>query len=126
MNFSSLVLFGLSAVATHQEFVAVRILIFCILIIFLIIAGIIVVISKKYIIHSAIPGWTSTMLSAFIIVLIQTLVISLFSFFLMLNNKGQKGVIPIKSYKDYILQIENGKNDFVANIIGHLENRINQ
>jgi polyisoprenyl-phosphate glycosyltransferase len=103
MNFSSLVLFGLSAIATHQEIVVVRIILFCSIIIFLTIIGFVTVLFKKYIIHSVIPGWSSTMLGALLIILMQVLLVSLISIFLMLNNKNQKGIIPIKAYTDYLL-----------------------
>jgi hypothetical protein len=127
MNFQSLVYLGLCAIATHKEFILVRILIFCSSIIVMAVIGFIIMLFGKYTFYSVIPAWTINMVCALLLVLVQIMLISLFSFFTILNNKNAKDIIPVKFFKDYILQIEN-KKQFLSSPMtaNYFANEINQ
>lgn len=105
MNFTALLLHGLSAIAVFTEAVAARLLIFSITIILvsLLVAGFILGI--KLFTDLAIPGWASVILSAVLIVLLQGCLLSLFTLFLFLSSRSNRQFIPAKHYTDYVRNI---------------------
>jgi len=110
MNFTTLVLHGLSAVSVHIDLVAVRLLVASIGFILVSILAILTVIGIKMFTVLAIPGWTSFVVLGLIIVVMQAFLISLFLTFNILNLRSQKLFIPYFDYKDFITQIDHFKH----------------
>ena len=110
MNFASLLLHGLGAVGVFIEIIAVRLLIFSLLMIALSIIAMIVVLFIKLFTDNAIPGWATTTLSSMLIVLLQGFLLSLFTIFLYLSIQSQRKFIPALHYNDYVRSVEKGEN----------------
>lgn len=106
MNFTSLVLHGLSAISVHMDLVAVRLLVASVGFILVSVMAILVVIGIKVFTTLAIPGWTSFVVLGLIIVVMQAFLISLFLTFNILNLRSQKLFIPFFDYKEFITNVE--------------------
>ncbi len=106
MNFISLILHGLGAIAVFMEQVVSRILIISFVLIFFSGVIILAVIAIKSFTGLAIPGWASTILSLMIIVFLQGFLLSLFTIFLFLSSQSQRKFIPAYHYKEYMSSIE--------------------
>ncbi len=106
MNFQSLLLHGFGAIAVFIDIIASRLLIFSLLLIGFSLAAIIALLCIKSFTHLAIPGWTSTVLTAMLIILLQSFLISLFTVFLYLSSQSQRKFIPALHYKDYSGELE--------------------
>lgn len=101
MNFTSLLLHGLGAVGVFIEIIASRLLLFSLALIGLSLLVILGLLGIKYFTHKAIPGWTSTVTSAMLIILLQSFLLSLFTIFLYLSSQSQRKFIPATHYRDY-------------------------
>ena len=106
MNFVSLVLHGLSAISVLLETTAVRILIFSLLLSVVAVISISVLLIGWYLDAWQVMGWTSTLSSAFAIVMLQAFVISLFLVFMVLQYRTQQQFIPVVFYKDFIERVD--------------------
>lgn len=107
MSFTSLLLHGLGAIAVFMEVIATRLLLFSLLLILVSFIGILVLIGIKTFTDFAIPGWTSTVASAMLIILLQSFLLSLFTIFLYLSSQSQRKFIPARHYRDYTGELEN-------------------
>lgn len=106
MSFTSLLIHGLGAIAVFIEVIASRLLIFSLLLIGISLMVILILLGIKTFTDRAIPGWTSTVISAMLIILLQSFLLSLFTIFLYLSSQSQRKFIPAKHYKDYTGVIE--------------------
>ncbi|MBI3139235.1 MAG: glycosyltransferase [Sphingobacteriales bacterium] len=101
MSFTSLLLHGLGAIAVFIEVIASRLLLFSLVLIGFSLLIIFVLLGIKTLTSRAIPGWTSTVTSAMLIILLQSFLLSLFTIFLYLSAQSQRKFIPAKHYTDY-------------------------
>jgi glycosyltransferase involved in cell wall biosynthesis len=106
MSFHSLLLHGLGAIAVFIDTIASRLLIFSLILIGFALLVILAVIGIKTFSDLAIPGWTSTVVSAMLIILLQSFLLSLFTIFLYLSSQSQRKFIPALHYKDYTGEAE--------------------
>jgi polyisoprenyl-phosphate glycosyltransferase len=106
MNFTSLVLHGLGAIAVFLEQVASRLLVLSFTLIIVSVFIILTIIGIRYFTDLAIPGWASTIMSSMLIVLLQGFLLSLFTIFLFLSSQSQRKFIPAHHYKDYTASVE--------------------
>jgi polyisoprenyl-phosphate glycosyltransferase len=106
MNFTSLVLHGMSAISVFLDFTAVRILIFASIMIFSSVVGSCIVLYYKFILNQATPGWASSLILAFFIVFLQGFFISLFILFMVLSTRRYNSFIPYLGYKKFIDYID--------------------
>lgn len=106
MNFSSLILHGMSAISVFLDFTAVRILIFASLMVLFSIGGSVIVLYLKFIEHQATPGWASNLILAFFIVFIQGFFITLFILFMVLSSRRYNSFVPYLGYKKFIDFVE--------------------
>lgn len=107
MNFHSLFLHGLGAIAVFIEVIASRLLIVSLILITISVLAILSLFGIKAFTDFAIPGWTSTVASAMLIILLQSFLLSLFTIFLYLSSQSQRKFIPAHHYKDYTGAVEN-------------------
>jgi cellulose synthase/poly-beta-1,6-N-acetylglucosamine synthase-like glycosyltransferase len=108
MNFTSLVLHGLSAVAVHADTMAVRLMLFCAFLVAgssLVIAAVAIL---KFFTPFASPGWATTVVTGFASIIMQSFLVSLLLLFVVLMYRTQKLFIPAKDYSDYISRIIKG------------------
>ncbi len=101
MSFNGLLVHGLGAIAVFLEVIASRLLIFSMIMISVSVLAILVLLVIRLFTNLAIPGWTSTVVSAMLIVLLQSFLLSLFTIFLYLSSQSQRKFIPAHHYKDY-------------------------
>ena len=106
MNFTKLLIHGLGAISVFIEIIASRLLIFSLLLIAISVIGIFVLLYIKAFTDLAVPGWTSTVASAMLIILLQSFLLSLFTIFLYLSSQSQRKFIPAHHYKDYTGEME--------------------
>jgi len=101
MNFHSLLMHGLGAIAVFIEVIASRLLIFSLILIGISLLTILLLVGIRAFTDLAIPGWTSTVASAMLIILLQSFLLSLFTIFLYLSSQSQRKFIPAHHYKEY-------------------------
>jgi hypothetical protein len=106
MNFTSLILHGMSAISVFLDFTAVRILLFASGMIGFSIVGVLVVLYFKFVLNQATPGWTTTVVSGLFIVFIQGFFIALFILFMVLSGRRYTSFIPYFGYKKFIDEVE--------------------
>jgi hypothetical protein len=105
MNFTSLVLHGLSAVAIHADTMAVRLVLFCLGLAGFSFSMILCVAVVKFFTPFASPGWATTVITGFASIIMQSFLVSLLLLFVVLMYRTQKLFIPAKDYQDYISEI---------------------
>ncbi len=102
MNFSSLVLHGLSAVSVMSDIVAVRLLMLSVLLTAVCLVGIITVLAVKYGTNWAVPGWASSVLLGLTIIMMQSLQMAVLLIFIVLSERTRKTFIPAKDFENYV------------------------
>ncbi len=102
MNFTSLILHGMSAISVFLDFTAVRILMFASVMVSCSVIGAGVAIYLKFVLHQATPGWASNLVMGFFIVFIQGFFIALFILFMVLSSRRYTSFIPYFGYKKFI------------------------
>lgn len=102
MNFTNLVLHGLSAISIYLDMVGVRLMIFFFVLMILLIIAIIAVVVIKFFTDQAIPGWASTTALGLLLLFFQAFFICFFLVFIILSNRNIKNFIPIHDYKSFI------------------------
>lgn len=106
MNFVSLVLHGLGAVSVLMETTAVRLALFCVMMLVASMLGIGIVIYLKVFTNTSTPGWTTSLVSTFLIVMLQAFLISLLLVFMLLSYRTQPQFIPAKQFHDFVERVE--------------------
>jgi polyisoprenyl-phosphate glycosyltransferase len=106
MNFNSLLLHGLGAIAVFVDVIATRLLVVSVGMILVSLLAIAAIFAIKTFTSLAIPGWASSVMSAMFIILLQSFLLSLFTIFLYLSSQSQRKFIPAQHYTDYVDRIE--------------------
>jgi polyisoprenyl-phosphate glycosyltransferase len=106
MNFTSLILHGMSAISVFLDFTAVRILILISFLVSFTILGAGVVLYIKFVLNEATPGWATTAIFAFLTVSLQCFLIALFILFMVLSSRRYTSFVPFLGYKMYIDKVE--------------------
>ena len=106
MNFVSLVLHGLSAVSVLIDTTAVRLVLFCVMMVVVSIFGIGVVVALRLFTDTAVPGWASYLVFSFLIVILQAFLISLLLVFIVLSYRTQSQFIPARQFQDFVEKVE--------------------
>lgn len=106
MSFSKLLLLGLGAISVFMEIIAGRLLVFSCCLIGFSLLIILALLGVKTFTTLAIPGWTSTVMSSMLIVLLQSFLLSLVTMFLYFSSESQRKFVPTHHYKDYTGAVE--------------------
>ena len=106
MNFVSLILHGLSAVSVLIDTTAVRLVLFCAMMLVVSLFGISIVLFLKFFTNTSTPGWTSNLVFSFLIVILQAFLISLLLVFMVLSYRTQPQFIPAKQFRDFVERLE--------------------
>ncbi|AKD56134.1 glycosyltransferase [Spirosoma radiotolerans] len=106
MNFVSLVLHGLSAVSVLMDTTAVRLTLFCVMMVAASVFGIGVVVSLRLFTDTAVPGWATYLVFSFLIVILQAFLISLLLVFMVLSYRTQPQFIPARQFGDFVEKVE--------------------
>jgi glycosyltransferase involved in cell wall biosynthesis len=105
MNFVSLVVHGLTAVAVYADVALVRIVIFAMILAVLAFTGIIVTAAIRLATPYAIPGWASGVAGTLAILLFQAVLIPVIGVFVVLSLRTTRTVIPLVDAKDFVESI---------------------
>lgn len=106
MSFTRLLLHGLGSLSVFMEVIASRLLFFSFVLTALAIGGIIALVAIRLFTSLAIPGWTSTLISSLVIVLLLGFVLSLLTLFLFFSSESQRKFVPARHYLDHVGSIE--------------------
>jgi polyisoprenyl-phosphate glycosyltransferase len=103
MNFTSLVVHGMSGISVYAETIFIRLLL---LTIFLFVFGsicIATVLTLRFFfpVHAT-PGWATTVTFGLTIIFVQVLFSALSSILMLLNSRVQRLVVPIVDFKSYV------------------------
>ncbi len=106
MNWSALVVHGLSSIAVFADTVGVRALVATLGFIGSVVLAMVVVVGIRLTTDLAIPGWASTMFMALSILMMNGLLLSALFLFLVLSGRNQAGFIPIRDYRFFVLSVK--------------------
>jgi glycosyltransferase involved in cell wall biosynthesis len=103
MNFTSLIVHGLSGISVYADTIFVRLLLLTIFLVVLAFGSIsLVFVLRLFFPAHATPGWATTVTFGMVIILLQVLFTTLSSILMLLNNRVQRLVVPIKDYVPYV------------------------
>ncbi|CAN5672908.1 glycosyltransferase family 2 protein [soil metagenome] len=103
MNFTSLVVHGLSGISVYAETIFVRLLLLTVGLFVLTAVSIAFVLTLRlfFPLHAT-PGWATTVSFGMVMILAQVLSVTLSSILMLLHNRVQRLVIPFADYKIYV------------------------
>jgi glycosyltransferase involved in cell wall biosynthesis len=102
MNFTSLVVHGLSAVFANQEVVGTRLLVMILLSMIGLFFLMGVVVGVRLLTNLAIPGWATYTMGLLLILVAQALIASLTLVFSIMMNRSHLGFLPIRDYSHFV------------------------
>jgi len=102
MGFVGLVVHGLSALFSNQEIVGTRLLILNLLLAAALFLLIVPVVAVRLFTGLAIPGWATNTIGLLLILVSQSLLVSLLLIFSIMMNRNHLGFLPIRDYGFFI------------------------
>lgn len=102
MNFVSLVVHGLSAVAVYADVALVRIVLFAMTMAACAFVGIIITACIRLATPYAIPGWASGVAGTLAVLLFQAVLIPVIGVFVVLSLRTARTVVPLVDAKDFV------------------------
>lgn len=106
MNFSSLVVHGLSAISVFGETVGVRLLAASGILVVVAALGLLVVLYLKFIALRAIPGWATNAAGLLVVILLQSIAVSTIFILSILNARQGSTFLPIRDAEYYWDEIQ--------------------
>ncbi|MDJ1179462.1 glycosyltransferase [Roseofilum sp. BLCC_M91] len=104
MNIVSLVTHGLSSISVYAEVVGTRLLISTSAITLSSMMAIAIIVFMRLGTNLAIPGWASSMVGIFFIILMQAVMFSLILSILVLSSRNNFNFVPNRDYKYFVLK----------------------
>jgi polyisoprenyl-phosphate glycosyltransferase len=103
MNFTSLIVHGLSGISVYADTIFVRLLMLSIglVVVSIFTIGVLLTLRLFFPAHAT-PGWTTTVTFGLAIIILQILFTALSSILMLLNNRVQRLVIPKLDYLHYV------------------------
>ncbi|CAN5229806.1 N/A [soil metagenome] len=105
MNFSNLVVHGLSAISVFGEEIGVRLLIAASVLIALTLAGLAAVIAIRFGTTLAVPGWATNAVGLLLVLFGNGLLLSLVFIFIILQTRSAMTFLPLRDYEHYVLDL---------------------
>lgn len=102
MNFVSLVVHGLTAVAVYADVALVRIVLLAMGLAGLALAGIVITVAMRFATPWHIPGWASSVAGLLSILLCQAVLIPVIGVFIVLSLRTARMVVPLVDAKDFV------------------------
>lgn len=103
LNFTSLVIHGLSAMSCYNEIIATRLLFITCVAIVSLLACIVAVVVIRLCTDLYMAGWATYTIGILTIISLQVLLLSLTFLFTLLGNRKNQPFIPLRDYKNYIV-----------------------
>jgi glycosyltransferase involved in cell wall biosynthesis len=106
MNFTNLVIHGLSAISVYSDIIGVRLLLAASLLIVLTFVGLASTVALLLLTDLAIPGWATSASGMLLILLLQAIMFTcMFSFFILAGRSGST-FLPLRDYVYFVGGIE--------------------
>lgn len=105
MNFTQLVIHGLSAISVYGDNVGVRLMVVSSLMIVVSFIGIIIVVAIRLFTTLAIPGWASMVVGNLVLLLFQSVLLSTVFSFTVLSGRQGSSFFPIRDYHPFVRRI---------------------
>lgn len=105
MNFSALVVHGLSAISVFGDVVGVRLLIGSMLLMLLSTIGILAVLGIRVATDLAIPGWATYTVATLLVLLLQATVASFLLAFIILSARANVTFLPLRDYHFFVREV---------------------
>ncbi len=105
MNFTSLVVHGLSAISVFGEEVGIRMLLATSVLTALCGVGLVAVLAIRFFTTLAIPGWATTAAGVLGVLMANGLLLSLMFIFIILQARSQQTFLPLRDYANYHLDV---------------------
>lgn len=102
MNFTNLVIHGLSAISVFSETVATRVLVACSALMALVLSGLVTVFSLQIFTNELLTQWMTSLGGLLVILLFQILLVSVIFSVMILSNRKRIGFIPRRDYHFFI------------------------
>jgi hypothetical protein len=102
MNFTSLVIHGLSAISVHSEVVGVRMLAATLSLTAVSLILVAVVAAIRFLTDLAIPGWATYVTAFLVVILLQSVTLSFFFSFIVLSGRENATFLPERDYHYFI------------------------
>ena len=102
MNYTSLIVHGMSAISVFGETVAVRLLCVVSLLMLCTIGGLVTTMLMKFFTDFAIPGWATNLSGILGIVLLNLFLLAIFSVLMMLNSRDRLSFLPMRDWQYFI------------------------
>jgi len=106
MNFSSLVIHGLSAISVYSELVGTRVLFASFGINIFLFLMLIIILSFHFFSYLTLSGWTTYIVGILFIIFLQILSTTISFLFFVLNNRNSASFLPLRDYAFFIQEIE--------------------
>ena len=103
MQYSSLILHGLSSISVYIDIVGIRVIIFSILLMLPALAGVVIAFSLRLFTNLASQGWATTLSIGLTTIFMLSGIISLLVVLFILSYRTQKQFLPKRDYIDYML-----------------------
>jgi hypothetical protein len=103
MNFTSLIVHGLSGISVYADTIFVRLLILSVVLVgvsVVLVAGLLTL--RIFFPAHATPGWTTTITFGLTVIILQVLFTALSSILMLLNSRVQRLILPKLDYLPYI------------------------
>lgn len=102
MNFTSLVLHGLSSISVYFDSISVRILKFCFYGILICFTAVFYILFQKLFTDKAIPGWASSLIMIIFGIILQLFSVTLIVLLLQLSSRKNTDAPNTKKYLDFL------------------------
>jgi glycosyltransferase involved in cell wall biosynthesis len=102
MNFTSLVIHGLSAISVHSEVVGVRMLYATLSLTMASLILVAVVVAIRLFTEMAVPGWATYVTAFLAVILLQSVTLSFFFSFIVLSGRENATFLPERDYHYFI------------------------
>jgi len=103
MNFTSLIIHGLSAISVYADTIFVRLLMLCVGLIGISVVSVAFLLTLRIFFPThATPGWATTISFGLAIIILQVLFTALSSILMLLNNRVQRLIVPKFDYALYV------------------------
>jgi len=102
MNYTSLIVHGMSAISVFGETVAVRLLCVVSLLMLFTIGGLVTSVLIRFCTDLVIPGWATNLTGILGIVMLNLLLLAIFSVLMMLNSRDRLSFLPIRDWQYFI------------------------
>jgi polyisoprenyl-phosphate glycosyltransferase len=102
MNFTSLVIHGLSAISVYGDTIGVRLLVATSVFIGLALAGLVGVVAVRLLTDWAVPGWATYAAGTLLVVLFQAIMFSFIFSFIILGDRQGSTFLPLRDYRYFV------------------------